>query len=218
MPYLLPNSQLRQYKLRRIEGKGERWLVIRKKIRTPEHLSSYIDSFKPTDVYQTISYWLNPQKLSTKRIALPKYTGNKEMLKEAKINAFLSNMFIGSDYIMDFDDKDYANGNIEALDNVKLAKLALNELGMKDFMLMRTGRGYQLLVFDFNDWAKKGLKAVMPKDREHIYLQRMKKLTEILRANGIKWDYGVSCDTRRICRVPNTIYNGDANKIIKIVR
>ena len=215
LPYLLPNSQFRQYKLRRIENKGERWLVIRKKIRTSEQLLSYIAAFKPTDVYQTISYWLNPDKLSTKKTALPKYEGNKEKIKEAKIRAFMGNIFIGSDYIMDFDDKDYAKGTAESLDNVKLAKLALNELGMKEFMLMQTGRGYQLLVFDFNKWAKNGLKAILPRDREYVYLQRMKKLTEMLKSRKIKWDYGVSCDTRRICRVPNTFHNN--GNLIKIV-
>ena len=215
LPHILSNSQFRQYKLRRIEGKGEKWLVIRKKIRTPEQLASYIGPFKPTDVYQTISYWLNPDKLSTKKTTLPEYRGNKETLKEAKIRAFLGNMFIGSDYIMDFDDKDYAKGMVDSLDNVKLAKLALNKLGMKEFMLMRTGRGYQLLVFDFNGWAKNGLKATMPRDREYAYLQRMKKLTELLKSMGIKWDYGVSCDTRRICRVPNTTHNN--GNLIRIV-
>lgn len=174
--------------------------------------------FGATDAYNTVSWWLNPQMLTRKHVALPEYRTKKDKkrIKEARIQAFLSNIFLGSDYIMDFDDKDYQNGQSEALENVKLAKLALSELGFNDFLLMRTGRGYQLLVFDFNKWAKQGMKAVMPRDREQFYLQKMKKLTEMLKAKGIKWDYDVSCDTRRICRVPNTYHNnGNLITIIK---
>jgi hypothetical protein len=115
---------------------------------------------------------------------------------------------------MDFDDKDYASTD-EAINNLVLAKLGLKQLGFKKFMTIRTGKGYQLFVFDFNEWAKKGLKAVMPRDREYAYLNKMRLLTSKLKDMKIKWDYDVSCDTRRICRVPNTYHNN--GNLIRVI-
>ena len=211
-PFILRNSQFRQYKLR----KNDKWYIIRKKIRSSEQLLRYIEKMQPTDVYQTVSWWLNPNSLSGKRANLPKYNGkNKTQIKYARINHFLNNIFLGSDYIMDFDDKDYKAGQDEGRSNLQLAKLKLQELGFKEFLTMRTGKGYQLLVMDFNEWAKKDMKAVMPRDREDFYLSKMRTLTKILLASKIKWDYGVSVDTRRIFRVPNSVHNN--GNIIKVL-
>ena len=130
-------------------------------------------------------------------------------------NYFLSSIFLGSDYIMDFDDKDYKNGQEDSRSNLELAKLKLQEMGFREFLTMRTGKGYQLLVIDFNKWAKKDMKAVMPRDREDFYLSKMRILTKILLASKIRWDYRVSVDTRRIFRVPNSVHNN--GNIIKVL-
>jgi hypothetical protein len=127
----------------------------------------------------------------------------------------LNNIFLGSDYIMDFDDKDYHNGSEGSQNQLKLSKLKLNELGFNDFLTMRTGKGYQLLVMDFNAWAKKDIKVVMPRDREFQYQRKMAELTKKLLEAKITWDYKVSTDTRRIFRVPNTLHNN--GNIIKIL-
>ncbi len=212
IPTLLHNSKFRQYKLR----KNDKWYVIRQKIRSSEQLLQLIESYQPTDVYQTVSWWLNPQSLNGKRINLPNYNGrNKKQIKEVKIKHFLSNIFLGSDYIMDFDDKDYPNRSDGSLSNLGLAKLKLKEIGFKNFLTMRTGRGYQLLVKDFNEWAKKGLRATMPRDREYQYQRKMNELTKLLLQAKIRWDYKVSTDTRRVFRVPNTVHNN--GNIIKIL-
>ena len=211
IPKLLPNSQFRQYKLR----KNERWFILNKKIRTDKQLLSYLYIIQPTDVYQSVSYWLNPTRLGGKKFNAPEYKGNKGKIKEAHANYFLSSIFLGSDYIMDFDDKDYKNGQEDSRSNLQLAKLKLQELGFKKFLTMRTGRGYQLLVMDFNEWAKKDMKAVMPRDREDFYISKMRKLTRILLNSKIVWDYKVSVDTRRIFRVPNSVHNN--GNIIKIL-
>ena len=203
MPILLHNSQFRQYKLRR----NDKWYVIMKKIRSPEQLFNFIEKYQPTDVYQTVSWWLNPQSLKGKRISLPEYNGrNKKQIKEIRIKHFISSIFLGSDYIMDFDDKDYPNGSEGSLSNLKLAKLKLEEIDFKDFITMRTGKGYQLLVKDFNEWAKNS-KALMPKDKEYHYQRKMSELSKELLHAKIKWDYKVSTATRRVFRVPNTLHN-----------
>ena len=210
--YIIPNSQFRQYKMR----KGDKWFILNKKIRRDNQLLEYMLKIQPTDVYQTVSYWLNPTRLGSKKFNSPKYTGDKKIIKGAKLSHFLANLFLGSDYIMDSDDKDYTNGQDESRSNLQLAKLKLQELGFKEFLSLRTGRGYQLLVMDFNEWAKKDMKAVMPRDREEFYLLKMRKLTKILLDAKIKWDYKVSIDTRRIFRVPNTLHNnGNIVRILK---
>ena len=278
LPYILYNSKFRQYKLR----KKDKWYIIRTKIKSPEQLLEYIERLQPTDVYQTVSWWLNSNSLAGKHIILPAYTAykrnkreikevkteyflnnislgrgylmvslpdkreikevkteyflnsiflgrgylmvalpkynrrNKKEIKEIRTEHFLNNVFLGSDYIMDFDDKDYPNGSEGSQSQLKLSKLKLNELGFKDFLTMRTGKGYQLLVMDFNAWAKKDMKAVMPRDREFQYQRKMAELTKKLLEAKIIWDYKVSTDTRRIFRVPNTLHNN--GNIIRIIK
>lgn len=213
LPYILYNSKFRQYKLR----KKDKWYIIRTKIKSPEQLLEYIERLQPTDVYQTVSWWLNSNSLAGKHIILPAYNRrNKKEIKEIRTEHFLNNVFLGSDYIMDFDDKDYPNGSEGSQSQLKLSKLKLNELGFKDFLTMRTGKGYQLLVMDFNAWAKKDMKAVMPRDREFQYQRKMAELTKKLLEAKIIWDYKVSTDTRRIFRVPNTLHNN--GNIIRIIK
>ena len=195
-PALFYNTQFRQYRLRL---EGNKFHKIKYKIRTPKELKAILDKMMPEDVYQTISWWLNPEDLGQKRVNSP---GSPR----------LDNLFLGSDYLMDFDEKDYQERS-EMLHNIRLAQIYLKEHGMIQQVLMRTGRGYQLVVIDFFEWAK--VKVESPRDREYAYGYKMRKLTKDMLNKGIKWDSDVSIDTRRIFRVPNTMHrNGKKIMII----
>ena len=198
-PTLLPMSKFRHY---RVRLKDNKFVKIKDKIHTPEQLKKHLDKLMPFDVYNTISWWLNPEYLGSRKAQMPKFR-SKEAMVEYRTNNLLNNFFLGSDYMMDFDGDDYKSKE-EMLDNVKLAKLKLNEMGLHDFTLVRTGRGYQLWVMDFWKWAKISVKH--PRDREYACQKKMVKLTSELRKAGIKWDYNVSIDTRRLARVIKTFH------------
>jgi hypothetical protein len=134
-------------------------------------------------VYVSVSRWLNPTVV-----------GSRKLQKRGYIVA--DNCFLGMDYVMDFDDRDS--------ERVLDAYALLRTRGFDDFTLVETEHGFHLWVHDFmllidprDD----------PKEREAVCLDAAKKLTKWLRSKGIKWDYAVSCDTRRVVRVP-----GFANK------
>ncbi len=203
-PILLYNSKFRHYRIKCIgKNRKEYFKKLNKKIYNSKQLKNYLDRYNPIDVYQTISWWFNPQLLGSRR--------------NVKGFPLLNNFFLGSDYLMDFDIGDYTN-KLEMINNVKLAILSLREVGFIHYILLRTGQGYQLIITDFNIKTKEKLKAVFPRDREYAYGMKMKELTDKLIKMKVKWDWRVSIDTRRLCRVPNTLHrNGNTIKILKVI-
>lgn len=206
-PILLYNSQFRHYRMRM---KNNSFRKIQQKIYTPEQLKKLLDALMPQDVYQTVSWWMRPESLTIKPAKIP-YPTPDFMLTEMKVVRHLDNFFIGSDFLMDFDKKDYKDQK-EMLDNVQLARLFLTEKGMKEFTLMKTpSGGRQLLVTDFNKWVNK--QTSNPLHRENLYGWKMNKLVKLLKGAGVKWDDEVSLDTRRIFRVPNTVGGAMGNRV-----
>lgn len=211
MPVLFKQSQFRQYRLRL---SGNTFFKIKEKIYNPEQLKAILDKLRPTDTYQTVSMWLNPAFLGAKNITKPKYPLPRHLLyqrTESRINAILDNLFLSSNYLMDFDLKDYKDSS-EMLSNVSLARLFLQEHGMKDQLLMKTpSGGRQLLVMDFDKWAN--IHIANPRDREYAYSRKMKVLTDMLIKANIHWDDKVSLNTRAVFRTANTIGGLYKNKV-----
>lgn len=202
MPVLMADSRFRQF---RVRLKNDRFLKLRR-IYSPEQLKKELDKFMPEDCYQTIATFQNPELMGAKHTQEPSYPLPKNKLylnAEYRINKILNNNLLKVDYLMDFDLKSYVDQN-EMLSNVSLARLFLQEHGMKEHILMKTpSGGRQLLIADFDKWAN--VHEAMPSKRESAYLLKMKQLTEMLKKAGVEWDWHVSNDTRRICRVPNSV-------------
>jgi hypothetical protein len=201
-PVLLSDSRFRQF---RIRTKNDTFLKLRR-IYSPEQLKKELDRIEPEDTYATISKWTNPERLGVKRLPKPKYPLPRNQLwrvAKYKTDKILNNNLLGCDFLMDFDLKDFKESK-EMENNVTLARLKLQELGMVKQILIKTpSGGRQILVMDFNKWAN--VKAWHPSDRENKYLQKMNKLCNILIKAGISWDIPVSKDVRRISRVPNSV-------------
>jgi DNA primase catalytic subunit len=201
-PIILPNSQFRQYRFRLKDGT---FIKIKDKIRTQGDLIKYLKKYNPADVYQTASWWLNPQLLGSR---IEKKAGFR----------ILQNFFLGMDFIFDFDADDY-NSVIEMQENLDKAIANFKSLGLNDYMVMETGRGFQVLFLDFNEWLLNQYPHIRmianPMDREMAYRAKLIKIVTGLKNKGIKFDYNVSIDTRRIFRVPNTFHRN--GKLIKIV-
>ncbi|MHB1764736.1 MAG: hypothetical protein ACYCS1_04255 [Gammaproteobacteria bacterium] len=199
MPVLLNNTKWRHYRLRIKTDKDEQWIKVKSKIYKNYQLKKYLDLINPTDVYQSVSWWLNPQDLGARGKRIAGYP-------------ILNNFFLGTDYLMDFDLKDYTNRD-ELFSNINLARMELKNLGMNKEKLIKTGRGYQLLEEDFNRWAN--IHVIDPRDREKAYQAKMSALTDMLLKRRIKWDSDVSRDSRRVFRVINTKhFNGEIIKLI----
>lgn len=211
MPVLFYKSQFRQFRLR-VSNRENPFKKI-ERIRTPEQLKRVLDAIMPMDVYQTVSLWLNPAFLGAKRVAKSRYPLPRHRLwerTESRINGILDNLFLSSDYLMDFDLKDYKD-QVEMLSNVSLAKLFLQEHGM-NFALQKTPHGgRQLLVTDFSKWVD--IHIANPRDREEAYRSKMKQLTGMLLKAGVKWDSDVSNNTRAVFRTPNTISTSNNAKV-----
>lgn len=185
---LPPDPQFRHFRFR--TGK-DHWFKVYKKVHSPEDLRKFLVPLYPLDAYVTVSRWLNPTLLGPKK---PKDAGFK----------ILKNHFLGSEYVMDFDVKDFES--VE--ETQKMYERAVNtlvDMGFHRFEFIQTGGGYQLWVLDFEErWVKKRISH--PLSNENHYMHRMRKLTQILRDKDISWDHKVSCDTRRVVRIWNSLH------------
>ena len=210
MPVLLKDSHFRQF---RVRLKNDRFVKLRR-IYSAEQLKKELDRLMPEDCYQTISCWSSPQKLGVKRMLKPHYPLPKNELYKVplyKTDKILNNNLLKVDYLMDFDAKDYKSLE-DMQNNLKLARLFLQQQGMKEHLVMKTpSGGRQLLVMDFDKWAE--IHEDWPSEREKAYLKEMRKLTSMMQIEGIRWDWKVSLDTRRVCRVPDTVRLSTGKKV-----
>lgn len=191
-PILPPKPNQRHF---RMHLKDKTWIKIKDRIYTPKQLQEKIDRFKPTAVYVSIGRFLNPTTLSQMR----KFT--------KPLNRWADNIFLGCDFIMDFDEK-----NIEHL---KKALETLIKIGYLDFTAVETGRGFHLWVHDFEKkLVQKEFKNLW--EREEYYKGQMVKLSTKLWEEGIIFDKPISEDTRRIIKVWNT-WDKKNNFFIKLI-
>lgn len=202
-------SRWRQFKFRTYTGIDKtkkkylsfmnlHWYIVHDKINNKKDLLKEIERCTnkfgvPKDIYYTVSRWLSPETLKTKRHA--KWT---PMYKTA------DNNFLGSEFVMDFD----ANTEDEVIvlkENLDIAVAILNAKGYEDLTFVRTGRGVQIHV---NDWEEKTIKRQFcwPGERENYYKQMAQNTVAILKREGAVFDYGVSCDMRRVVRLPYSVH------------
>lgn len=204
-PILLENSNWRHFRFRLQNGK---FVSIRSRINSPEKLKFLLMKLNPKDAYQTISCFLNPERLSSKNFRKHKKAGFQ----------ITYNNFLWSDMLIDIDalsgDEKRANpekckDRFESFQNCEKIYDILRENYSK-IKSVETFRGYQLLCFDWKDEIRERIEKLgifHTKKREEIFSQEKKKFCDMLRKKKIKFDYDTSIDTRRICRIPNTLHN-----------
>lgn len=174
----------RQYRIVTYEGDMRK---IKRQIHKPEELQPILIKETPIAVYYTHSYFLAPDRVRSK---------NKNLKPGYK---WLDNIFLGSDYVIDFDEEHSEEMNIA--NTIQM----LREEGFQDMELRQTGNGFHLIVKDFTKrYCKQNIPN--PKDRENHHKQKKEKLTTKLKNKGAKFDYPISIDTRRIIRLPNSLH------------
>lgn len=183
-PLQLPNDvSHRHFRLR----KGDSWIKLFR-VKDEKELRAYLLRFLPDAAYFSVSTFLYPEKMGLKW----------QMQGRGYKN--LSNIILSSDFFMDFD-------HAEALKDARAACSFLKEHGFEDFKLIATKRGYHLWILDFYDKACKKNRPVKPEWRESFILAHKIRLANKLSAQGIRFDYKVSIDVRRIARVWGSLHD-----------
>jgi len=185
LPYLMPDSKHRQYK---IVLRGGKMLVLNDLIKTPEQLQELCLKYLPVSVFQTISTWLDPREISGKR---PTQTGCKGY-------KWLNSKILSCDFILDLDEEHCTSTNLTRLEKL-----------IKYDMKVKTGSGYHYWIFH-----PFSLQTPVPFDREEECRYLLIGYANAMRKLGIKFDYPVSIDPRRIVRTPNTLHQ--SGKVITI--
>lgn len=191
---VLPSlSRWRHFKFRL---KNDKWIILKKRIRTVEDLRKKILEFKPLDVYHSVSLWLCPEKVRFNIY-------NKKM---AGYN-IAYNLFLGGDLVIDIDGKgrtfeekiEYAKN--EAFKIIDLLK----EIGFKKFKTIFTGgKGFRIDVEDFIFDNTKYYN-LLPNIKMQMYMHEKKNIIDYLKSKGADFCYDVSLDAKRVVRVIGTI-------------
>jgi len=177
LPYLMPDSKHRQYK---IVLRGGKMVVLNELIKTPEQLQKLCLDFLPVSVFQTISTWLDPREISGKR---PTQTGRKGY-------KWLNSKILSCDFILDLDKEHCTPVNLSAIE--KLVKYDTK---------VRTGSGYHYWIFHPFPLLNSN-----PFFREDECRYLLTGYANAMKTLGIQFDYPVSIDPRRIVRTPNTLH------------
>ncbi len=194
-PILPTYPSRRHYRLKLQNGQ---FLKIPKLINNPKLLQAFFLHFKPLAVYHTVSTWLAPNLIGAK---------NKTYIHHSK---WLSNSFLFSDLVLDFDKEDASISNISY--SIKTLQTLFPTKKMK---LIQTGEGYHLHVLE---WNREVLaKYPSPFDRETKDLSLRRKILSSLKKLNFKFDYNTLLDTRRLVRVENTLHeNGNIIKQVPL--
>ena len=158
-------------------------------IRTPQDLQKWLIRLKPLDVYYSTSCWLDP-------------TSIRPRPKKRDANFITSGILLSNDIFFDIDITPLSRRNLDRAreDTIELLD-HLVSLGYKcKYIAFSGSKGFHLA---FSDQYHKVIPD--PFDREMEIIQRRKGLLKEIENAKFLVDTAVTCDTRRIVRVPGTI-------------
>jgi len=201
------DSEHRQFRLKLAD---KSFVKVKQRITSPADLKRWLNFFNPTDVYVSVSTWLNPEAVSSRNITRSGRSP-KAGWKQAEP------VLLSSDYFADFDAKDYVNG-LQGAFRVMLGMWELLKTkGFEDFTFVRTGKGFQLWTFGFYQSLPKKVQRI--RDRLEYVEQARKKLTAELaaklerhyaaelRRKDFAFDYPQSKNTFQIGRVWGSVHS-----------
>jgi len=186
--HLPENYNWRQFKFFKTDEEN-RCIKIKKIISALSDLRMELLKFEPQHAYISVARFLNPHAVGQKP---------RNFYKPGYM--FSQNLFLGADLVVDIDTKE--KGNLEKI----LNKLQENFKKIKTY---ETKRGYHVWVNDFQDYINKIKEYENPFLRETFNRSmRIMALGE-MQIEGMKFDYHSSIDTRRVVRIPYSIYNNE---------
>jgi len=168
--------------------------VIKLKAKSIFALQNKLLRFEPTAVYISVFRALNPSKVKAK-IRNFKGAGYK----------LATNLFYGADLVIEIDTKNKYN-----LD--KTIEILKTQFNFNDFNVFETGRGYHVWVKEFydfcNSFCRENTKIQLPQDREEFNSKWRIGIATALIQQYCNIDYDTTIDTRRVLRLPYSIYKG----------
>jgi len=201
-PWLPKHSNWHHFRVVLFDG---RWIKLRdKRIRSKHVLKKNIlkpHIFPPKHIFYSVLRWLDPKNIG------PKY-----------VRAYC----LGGPLLFDIDVINVFSCNEDALDEAKRQTLALadfisDELGYTDFLFVFTGRrGFHVYVQDFD--MMDFVHDFNPLHREKYERSVRKYIAELVLKQGFKIDAQVTCDTRRVVRLPNTLHGGTGLQALPLSR
>jgi len=201
-PWLPKHSNWHHFRVVLFDG---RWVKLRdKRIRSKSVLKKNIlkpHIFPPRHVFYSVLRWLDPKNIGPKRV-----------------RAYC----LGGPLLFDIDVMNVFSYDEDTLDEAKRQTLALadfitDELGYTDFLFVFTGRrGFHVYVqdFDITDF----IHDFDPLHREKYEGRVRKYMAELVLKRGFKIDAQVTCDTRRVVRLPNTLHGETGLRALPLSR
>lgn len=176
------------------------FIKIKDRITSLNKLKKKILSLKqaPIRVFYSQLRWLEPEKIGEKNF---------------------KDITLGSEFLVFDVDGDklhhehhmFKNGlcptciELAKKETIKLAE-SLKDVGFKRFFVVFSGRrGFHLYVLD----VKKYFKEIIPQEtlhREYWEQIARKRIADLLKEKGIKFDYQITVDTRRIIGLPSSLH------------
>lgn len=166
-----------------------RFLKIPDVIRTGKDLQKWLLRLAPIDVYYSTACWLDP-------------TNIKPRPKKRTDDLSRSGILLSHDIVFDIDISPLTRSNLDSarLDTLKL----YDHMDSKGYELKYAAfsgcKGFHLVFWDPD-------KTVIPDpyEREINMIKKRKELVKEVEDTGVSIDGAITCDTRRIVRLPGTI-------------
>jgi hypothetical protein len=166
-----------------------RFLKIKDSIHTPQNLQKWLIKLKPIDVYYSTSTYLDPTSVTPRPKDNDEYWGP-------------GNIILSNDIAFDLDRQPLSILNLERArkDAIKLL-LFLKEKGYcLKYAAFSGSKGFHLLFDDIDKKIEPDIRI-----REKSIIKKRRKLVNIIKKQGIKFDTPITVDTRRVIRLPGTI-------------
>jgi len=172
-----------------------------RQVRSAEDLRRWLVRLAPLDAYYSVARWLSPTSVG------PMPLDRENMA---------ANLFLGADLVFDIDVAPLSRSNLE-----KAQAIAREAIGHLDarfgsrprYVAFSGGKGFHLVYDD--PFPPQGV--ADPFERERIAAERRKELAEEMLAASIAIDAPITCDTRRILRVPGTV-NSKTNYVCTVLQ
>jgi len=175
---------------------GGTWIIpVDKRIRNAHILRKNVFHprvFPPRDIFYSILRWLDPKALGTSNVR---------------------NYCLGGPLIFDIDVKLPKDVPLDELlldeakcQAVQLLEKLRDELSLTDFKCVFTGRkGFHIYVFDYETRFLEEWNSNLEM-REEFEKRKREEIVLFLRKHGVKFDFNVTLDVKRIIRLPNTLH------------
>jgi hypothetical protein len=182
----------------RFQLKNNKWINIRKQIHDAKTLQKLLCRYDVRRAYISASAFLNSSSIKHRKWHTAGYK-------------IANNVFLYSDFVLDFDAKQFDKKDLENGINLAFTELRkvsdyLKTRFKSRQLFVRTGNGFHLWLLDWHDEVYNDKEIIWPLERENYFKQMKRGLVMDLLKHDFMFDTQISLDTRRIMRVWNSVH------------